>query len=150
VHKVKTVPSAVLNTRPARQTGGSQVQTITNAKVLARCCRSTLCNSLSALINTSTHYRTSQQMTHKTPSLLHIHPPPTHKKTEKLFSNISSFCLVWLCNNKNGVLMGSHFSAVRASCYNRQTDARVSGTVFTFDRVTPDGDPLEFRLATTK
>lgn len=46
--------------------------------------------------------------------------------------------------------MGSHFSAVRASCYNRQTDARVSGTVFPFDRVTPDGDRLEFRLATTK
>ena len=45
--------------------------------------------------------------------------------------------------------MGSHFSAVRASCYIRQTDARVSGTVFPFDRVTPDGDRLEFHLATT-
>jgi hypothetical protein len=36
--------------------------------------------------------------------------------------------------------MGRHFSAVRATCYNRQTDATVSATVFPFDRVTTRAD----------
>lgn len=31
--------------------------------------------------------------------------------------------------------MGSHFSAVQTACYNQQTYATISGTVFPVDRV---------------
>jgi hypothetical protein len=44
-----------------------------------------LWSSLSALINTSTHYRTSQQMTHKTLSLLHLLPTKKQRKTFQLY-----------------------------------------------------------------
>jgi hypothetical protein len=112
----------------------SEARTITNASVLPWFCRSAKPWSCGAPYQPWLIRPLTIAPANKWRTKLSRYCTFTPQQQRKLSSNISSFCLVWLCYNKNSVLMGSHFSGAPTTC-NWQTDATVSDTAVRVDRM---------------